>query len=263
MPKQIGGAGPVDGPRSRGRSFERSFEPESLVVDAPPSGTRERLLDAAERLFAARGFRGVSLRELTAEAGVNLAAVSYHFGSKQELLHAVLERRVAPVNGERLRRLAELEARAHGKPLSIDAVVTAFLAPVFEAARRQPQFQDVAALLHSEPAESVRPLLEPLFGACARRFLAALAPACDGADDTTVALRFQLVIGAMVHFLARRHLEGPALGRTSRRPADAEVWGELIRFCSAGIRAPVARAQPVARAARGGGTRRAREASRS
>src|SRR5688572_23669682 len=74
--------------------------------------TKERLLNAAERLFAARGFAGTSLREVTAEAGANVAAVHYHFGSKEELLRAVLSRIVAPVNAERLTLLERVEAEA-------------------------------------------------------------------------------------------------------------------------------------------------------
>jgi AcrR family transcriptional regulator len=233
------------------------------VLQARVSGTRARLLDAAERLFAARGFRGVSLRELTAAAGVNLAAVSYHFGSKEELLRAVLERRVAPVNAERLRRLAELEARANGEPPPLDAVVAAFLAPAVEAGRRQPHLRDVAALLYSEPAESVRPLLEPLFGECARRFLAAVAPSLAAADEATIALRFHLVIGAMVHLLAGRHLEGPSAVNRSRELDEAEVPEELIRFCAAGLGAPVARPRVLPRRAVAGAACRVRPRVRS
>jgi AcrR family transcriptional regulator len=214
------------------------------VLQAPlaGAGTCDRLLDAAERLFAAHGFRGVSLRELTAAAGVNLAAVSYHFGSKKELLRAVLERRVAPVNAERLRRLDALEARARGRPLPLDELVAAFLAPAFEAAR-QPRFQDVAALLHSEPVETVRPLLDPLFGECARRFLASVGAALAEADDATVSLRFHVVVGAMAHFLAGRHLEGPAARSRMQGVGDGEVLRELVGFCAAGLGAPVSRAR--------------------
>ena len=89
-------------------------------------GTRERLLDAAERLFAEAGYTA-SLRDITAAAGANLAAVNYHFGSKEELVKAVLLRRVGPINAERRRRLAALES-----PTTED-VVRAFLEPALRA----------------------------------------------------------------------------------------------------------------------------------
>src|ERR671910_3594384 len=80
--------------------------------------TKEKILDAAERLFAAHGFAGTSLRSVTKEAGVNLAAVHYHFGNKEDLLRAVLGRIVIPVNRERLEMLEQVEAAAEGVPLS-------------------------------------------------------------------------------------------------------------------------------------------------
>src|SRR5437870_1032215 len=94
--------------------------------------TEQRILDAAERLFAQHGFAGTSLRAITAAAGVNLAAVHYHFGSKEALLRATLDRIVGPVNRERLAMLQRAEdaaaAEAAAAP-SVDAVLEAFIAP--------------------------------------------------------------------------------------------------------------------------------------
>ena len=74
--------------------------------------TKTRILDAAENLFAARGYHNTSLREITKEAGVNLAAVNYHFGSKEALLRAVIKRRLVPLNQVRTRRLHEVREKA-------------------------------------------------------------------------------------------------------------------------------------------------------
>ena len=68
-----------------------------------PVATKDRILDAAESLFMEHGFEATSLRSITAAAGVNLAAVNYHFGSKEELFQAVLTRRLDPMNQERAR----------------------------------------------------------------------------------------------------------------------------------------------------------------
>jgi AcrR family transcriptional regulator len=73
--------------------------------------TRERLMEAGRRLFAEGGFAGTSIRDLTREAGVNLGAVTYHFGSKEGLYTAVLEQCFAPVR-ERLAALGRLAAPA-------------------------------------------------------------------------------------------------------------------------------------------------------
>src|SRR3546814_18666628 len=80
------------------------------------SSTREAILDTAETLFAQQGHDGTSMRQITSEAGVNLAAVNYHFGSKEALVQAVLKRRLAILNQERLRLLDELETQAAGEP---------------------------------------------------------------------------------------------------------------------------------------------------
>ena len=75
------------------------------------SSTRESILDTAEALFAQQGHDGTSMRQITGAAGVNLASVNYHFGSKESLVQAVLKRRLAVLNSERMRLLDELEAR--------------------------------------------------------------------------------------------------------------------------------------------------------
>ncbi len=69
------------------------------------TSTKERILDVAERLFADFGYKTTSLRDITSEAGVNLASVNYNFGSKEALLTALLERRFAVVNQRRIERL--------------------------------------------------------------------------------------------------------------------------------------------------------------
>src|ERR1700690_2615367 len=94
--------------------------------------TKDKLMDAAEKLFARRGFYGSSLREITAAAGVDLALVNYHFGSKKQLLIAVIERRGAVLNEERLQRLADARLSAAPGAPSTDAVVGAFLDPILE-----------------------------------------------------------------------------------------------------------------------------------
>src|SRR5262245_44298231 len=96
--------------------------------------TATRLLDAAERAFADKGFDGASLRAITAEAGANLAAGRYHFGSKEALFVAVLARRMEPINRERLRLLDQAEARAAGKPIAVETVLEILVGPVLRAA---------------------------------------------------------------------------------------------------------------------------------
>src|SRR5215475_7182897 len=98
--------------------------------------TKDRILDAAEKLFAMNGFEATSLRQITAEAGVNLAAVNYHFQSKEALLGAVFSRRVVPVNRRRIELLNALEAAAGAEGPALDSILEALFRPVIEAAKR-------------------------------------------------------------------------------------------------------------------------------
>src|ERR1039457_6734609 len=102
------------------------------------SDTKEKILDTAERLIGEQGYAATSLRQVIAEAGVNLAAVHYHFGSKEELLDAVVTRKVTPVNEARISRLDRVEAEAGSGPLVVEKVLEAFLIPTAEVASRNP-----------------------------------------------------------------------------------------------------------------------------
>jgi AcrR family transcriptional regulator len=98
--------------------------------------TRERILRAAERIYAASGFHGMSLRDVTLLAGVNLAAVNYHFGSKDKLILALADRRLTPINAERIERLEKLRARHGDDPVPVEELVHALVDPMFKALRQ-------------------------------------------------------------------------------------------------------------------------------
>src|SRR5215467_8162923 len=99
----------------------------NLRAVKPPHETRTRILDAAEALFMQHGFEGTSMRTLTASAGANLAAVNYHFGSKDALIEAVFRRRLDPMNTARIAELDRLEKDAAGRPLTPEAIIRAFI----------------------------------------------------------------------------------------------------------------------------------------
>lgn len=92
--------------------------------------TKQRILDAAEQLFAEHGFDGASLRAITGIAGVNLAAVNYHFKSKESLIQAVLARKLGPINQRRLALLDAYEADAGSKPVPLEKIVHAMIGPM-------------------------------------------------------------------------------------------------------------------------------------
>ena len=97
-------------------SDEADARTEAAQDAAKEAATKAQVLAAAERLFALNGFQNVSVRDITAEAGVNLASVNYHFGSKDALLFEIFRRRTSELNRERARMLHEAADRHEGKP---------------------------------------------------------------------------------------------------------------------------------------------------
>ncbi|MGE9271406.1 MAG: TetR family transcriptional regulator, partial [Verrucomicrobiales bacterium] len=98
--------------------------------------TRQRLLDSAQILFAERGFDRVSVRDITDMADANVAAVNYHFRSREGLVEELLERYINPVNEERLERLDKLERRFGAKPAPLEEILDAFVRPFVTQVRR-------------------------------------------------------------------------------------------------------------------------------
>jgi AcrR family transcriptional regulator len=145
---------------------------------APPD-TRSQLLDAAERLFAEHGFRGASVRAITDLAGANLAAVGYHFGSKAELLSAVVRRVVEPINAAQTAGLDRLLARTPDPP--VIELVEAFAGPLFDGMlagdERGARTSRLIMRIIGDPAEEMRTWTGSAEGAVRDRYLAAFGRA--------------------------------------------------------------------------------------
>ncbi|HMB54533.1 MAG TPA: TetR/AcrR family transcriptional regulator [Thermoanaerobaculia bacterium] len=203
----------------------------------PGAHTREALLDAAQELFAERGIASSSLRAITAAAGANLAAVSYHFGSKEGLVRALFQRGLRPLNDERLRRLDACEAAAD--PPAVPAVVAAFVAPVVEKmqSREERGFARLVGRVFWEPDDGTRRLLLAEFRHVLERFAAALARALPGLPPSELHWRFHFMVGAMVHSVGQADLIERASGGLCD-PGD--LTAGLTAFLTAGWQAPPA-----------------------
>jgi len=199
--------------------------------------TKERILDAAERLFAEEGFASTSMRDITAEAGVNLAAVNYHFGSKLALLKAVFARRFGPVNEERLSRLDALDE------MEPEGVLHAFFDPVFERLRETgsgwAKFMQLVGRTHSDTNAEIRACLIEQVQIVAERFFAALAEALPELSPAVLGSRIHFVVGAMAHTFAFCRYEDVPL--VDALPEPDEIVQNLVDFAVAGLRAPVRR----------------------
>jgi AcrR family transcriptional regulator len=197
------------------------------------SDTKDKILDTAERLIGEQGYAATSLRHVIAEAGVNLAAVHYHFGSKEELLDAVVLRNAIPVNEARLARLERVEAEAGDGPLDVEKVLECFLIPTAQVASRTPGF---VRLMGRMLAEGMMPqIVERHFQPTARRFLGAMRRALPDLPDGELLWRVHFMIGAMAHTMH----QAPIFPHMAEGTTDPELRMKLlVRFLSAGLRAP-------------------------
>jgi AcrR family transcriptional regulator len=205
--------------------------------------TRERILDAAELLFARRGFGSASLRDITAAAGANLAAANYHFRDKESLYTEVLLRRLRPVNRQRLERLDELVCRSKRTAPPLAEILRAFIAPAVELALSSPiqpaPFLGLMGRMLSDPLPFLDSVIRSEFQPIVVRFSAVLQKALPGISRTNLAWRMQFVAGAMLHGLGnggRIRALHPEIGDASEPFIE-----QLIRFAEAGLRAPSAK----------------------
>jgi AcrR family transcriptional regulator len=158
--------------------------------------TKEKLIDAAARLIGEQGYSGTSLRQIIAEAGVNLAAVHYHFGSKDELLDAVIERYATPVNEHRLAMLDRYEEEARGKAVPVARILDAFLAPMAQAAGSHPQMVRVMGRISAEGM--LREVVERNFQTVIQRFFGALRKSSPHLSEEEFRWRTVFMQGSIV-----------------------------------------------------------------
>jgi AcrR family transcriptional regulator len=201
--------------------------------------TKEKLLDAAEKLFARKGFHGTSLRDITGEAGVDLALVNYHFGGKKPLFAAVLERRGAVLNEERLRRLAEVRQAAAPRPASTEAVVGAFFDPILERlAHAGPGWHNYFSLLAwvNNSPEWGRKLMSKTFNSTVREFIRALQASLPDAPAEDIFWGYNFLTGALTLSLAETGRLDELSDGLCRSTDVAALKKRLGPFVAAGLR---------------------------
>src|SRR5262245_48182317 len=195
--------------------------------------TKQRILDTAERLFAEQGYADTSMRQVIADAGVNLAAIHYHFGSKEELLDAVVSRRAEPVNAERIARLEAAKAAVGGGPVPVEVTLEALLRPMAAAATGHDQFVRFMGRVH---AEGMLPhLVKKHFHHVMVRFMAALREALPHLQEQEFLWRVHFMMGAIAQTMCATPESLKMLGVPSGFDERIE---RLKRVLSAGFRAP-------------------------
>ena len=202
--------------------------------------TKEEILNAAEVLFARAGYHASSMRAITESAGVNLALVNYHFGSKEALLEAVIARRLRPVNELRLKRLQEIRNRSGERNIKPDLpeILRAYIEPVFgndESKKDWVDFTNLIGRAFTEPDETVQKTLLRHMKPVNQLILDLLRDALPGLSGEEVFWRYQFLIGALG--LAIRIHSNPGYGRLKKNfETDSEtLMGMLVAFATGGM----------------------------
>ncbi|HBK45904.1 MAG TPA: TetR/AcrR family transcriptional regulator [Xanthomonadaceae bacterium] len=196
--------------------------------------TKDRILGAAEELFAQHGFAGTSLRQVTSQADVNIAAVNYHFGSKENLVNEVFRRRMDEMTAA---RMDQLEAARRDHPGELAAVLAAFVEPALALAQDRQSggaFVRVIARAYAEKNDNLRKFLSDHYGHVLREFGKAIAACVPALNKEELYWRLDFLAGALTYAMADFGLIKRPSGVTE---ADhrAHAARELIRFAEAGF----------------------------
>ena len=209
--------------------------------------TKTRILAATEKLFVIHGFDATSLRAITTEAGVNLAAVNYHFGSKEELFALVLTNRLDSLNLERVRMLNALESGGFDAEHTVEQLIATMFLPALQLARNPERggddFLKFLGRAYADPSPFVRELLADRYAAQDTRFVQAFAKALPELAAQDLSMRLHFMLDAISSTLASEDARKlmSALAATSKDAVeeDAAVLAHLGPFLAGSLRAKV------------------------
>ncbi len=213
--------------------------------------TKTKVLNAAEKLFATKGFAATSLRTIIREAGVNIAAIHYHFGSRDGLIEAVLMRRAAPVNEARLEGLAELEGKYGIGNVPLEKLIEGFIAPAirlhFDKDSEGSMFPRLMSRARIEASPEIHAMFAKIFGQVFMRYNKALARALPNLSPSEIMWRSHFMVGALAFAIAIPNVHPGAAVKPPPDGAEYRMDGaelpeqvlmRLVNFISAGMRAP-------------------------
>nr|WP_244301501.1 TetR/AcrR family transcriptional regulator [Stappia sp. P2PMeth1] len=165
---------------------------------------REALLEAAVKLFSRNGYNAVSMREIAKAAGVNVGSLTYHFGSKANLLREIYDRHTAPMNRRRLELLGEAR-RVQNPDERLMAILRAYIVPAYSSSSDHDgggaEFTRMRAVLSAEGNEDARAIIANAFDAMSRTFLEAIGECVPGASHEGLVWRSQFLLGGLYYAL--------------------------------------------------------------
>lgn len=206
-------------------------------IQFPLTQPKQRLLDACERLFAERGFDAVSVRDITTAAEANVAALNYHFGSRDSLIRLVVTYRMGPVLKERLARLEAIERKWAGKSAPLEEILEAMARPLAANVRKSDLPEPLRCRLLGRILARQGVIYPPELGQdsedARHRFMRLLARALPTVSGEDLAWRAHFVTGGMIQLLMA--LDAPQ-GESVAAPAIEGTIGRFVRFAAAGLR---------------------------
>jgi NodT family efflux transporter outer membrane factor (OMF) lipoprotein len=206
-----------------------------------PKETKNRILDTAESLFSDHGFGDVSLRRITQEAGVNIASVNYHFGSKDALISEVFTRVIAPINRERLALLGQSEANHGSTPVPLEEILEALHRPVVNQLKQsglnESVYLKLAGRCLAESGTTFSDKLAKLFEEMLNRFMSATCKSLPHLNEADIFWRMHFSFGALVTALTDSERVAVFSRGRIQSPDPEETLRRLIDFTAAGLRA--------------------------
>lgn len=196
--------------------------------------TKGKILDAAEKLFGMNGFDATSLRDITTAADVNLAAINYHFQSKDSLIDAIVARRIEPVNQKRFELL-----EAAGPNPTVEQILTAFMAPVMQV--KVDAVVPLIGRILSNPEVFVERVFHKHLAPVSQRFVEALSKALPDLPPSEILWRLHFSVGVVTHTMLWGRIY-PKITNGVCDISDREALVDrTVRFVAAGFRAPASK----------------------
>jgi AcrR family transcriptional regulator len=203
----------------------------------PEAGPKRKLLDAAEQLVAVKGFEAVAIRDVTKLAGMNIAAVNYHFGSRDEMMALVMVRYARPINEERMARLDIAEQRWPGKVVPVEEILSAFVSPLFAQIQVSSLSEEscyrLIGRIFANHGDGMLQWIEKDFDQVSKRFTQAFARSQPSLGAEDLAARIHFILGALIHLLTHQSQLVDASGVA----LNMEIAiARLIHFAALGMR---------------------------
>ena len=201
------GVAPVTGRKERDRSVRKSRRPfrralldeKSTKRSQRSMATSERILDAAEELFAKHGIYGVTMREIAELANVDTALLHYYFESKRGVFDAVFSRRADILNIERMREMDRYESENSGQ-YELESIIAAYLRPMFSLNRQGGQgWRNFCAFVGNlSTAPELAEIYAAKFDPVLKRFIAMLREAMPEADEADLYWSYHMFSGSLM-----------------------------------------------------------------